>query len=89
MDDFAIPEHSNIFDLPPSPANYIAPYKRPLTSMCPSILLDEHGDVELLVGSAGGSKITSAVAYVRNGEIHDKFGDEHIFMVLFIYCRCY
>lgn len=64
MDDFSIPGRSNAFDLPPSPANFIDPYKRPLSSMCPTILLDEHGKVELLIGAAGGSKITSSVAYV-------------------------
>lgn len=64
MDDFAIPDRPNGYGLPPSPANYIKPYKRPLSSMCPTILLDEHGKVELLIGSAGGSRITSSVAYV-------------------------
>lgn len=64
MDDFSIPGRSNGYNLPPSPANFIEPYKRPLSSMCPTILLDENGQVELLIGSAGGSKITSSVAYV-------------------------
>lgn len=36
-----------------------------LSSMSPTILLDNHQNVELILGSAGGSKITSAVAYVR------------------------
>lgn len=33
--------------------------------MAPTIVLDANGDVELLIGAAGGSKITSSIAYVR------------------------
>lgn len=64
MDDFGTPGKSNSYGVPPSPANYIKPGKRPLSSMCPVIILDENGDVRLLIGGAGGIKITSSVAYV-------------------------
>lgn len=70
MDDFSIPGRNNGFGLPPSPANFIRPYHRPLSSMCPTILLDEHGKVELLIGAAGGSRITSSVAYVSKNEFY-------------------
>ncbi|KAG4074250.1 hypothetical protein HA402_008659 [Bradysia odoriphaga] len=63
MDDFGTPGKSNSYGVPPSPANFIAPGKRPLSSMCPVIILDENGDVRLLIGGAGGIKITSSVAY--------------------------
>lgn len=64
MDDFSRPGFRNAYGLAPSPANFIAPGKAPLSSMAPTILLDKKGDVELLIGGAGGSKITSSIAYV-------------------------
>lgn len=64
MDDFAVPGTTNAYGIPPSPANFIRPKKMPLSSMCPSILLDENQNVEIALGAAGGSKITSSVAYV-------------------------
>lgn len=64
MDDFGTPGKSNAYGMPPSPANFIKPQKMPLSSMCPTLMLDQNGDVELLLGAAGGSRITSSVAYV-------------------------
>lgn len=69
MDDFSVPGRNNSYGMPPSPANFIKPSKMPLSSMCPTIMLDANGDVELVLGAAGGSKITSSVAYVRFNQI--------------------
>lgn len=66
MDDFSTPGVVNSYGVPASPANFIVPGKRPLSSMCPTIVLDSNGDVKLAIGSAGGTRITSAVAFVNN-----------------------
>ncbi|XP_064618472.1 glutathione hydrolase 1 proenzyme-like [Lineus longissimus] len=63
MDDFSSPNMSNTFGLPPSPTNFIRPGKRPMSSMSPAIIVDDKGDVKLVIGASGGSKIISSVAY--------------------------
>lgn len=62
MDDFsAQPGVPNAFGLIGSEANAIAPGKRPLSSMSPSLVLKE-GRPILTVGAAGGPTIISRVA---------------------------
>ncbi|RDA86437.1 hypothetical protein CP532_3625 [Ophiocordyceps camponoti-leonardi (nom. inval.)] len=60
MNDFSIPGSPNDFDLPPSTANYIAPLKRPLSSITPIIASDPDGTLRAVVGASGGSRIISA-----------------------------
>jgi gamma-glutamyltranspeptidase/glutathione hydrolase len=57
MDDFTIkPGVPNLFGLVQGTANAIAPGKRPLSSMSPTLVLRE-GRVAMVVGSPGGSRI--------------------------------
>jgi gamma-glutamyltranspeptidase/glutathione hydrolase len=61
MDDFtAHPSQPNVFGLIQSQANAIAPRKRALSSMTPTILLRD-GKLSFVTGSPGGPTIISAV----------------------------
>jgi len=67
MDDFSsAPGAPNAFGLVGSEANSIAPGKRPLSSMTPTIIT-ESGQVRLVTGSPGGSRIiTTTLQTVLN-----------------------
>jgi gamma-glutamyltranspeptidase/glutathione hydrolase len=61
MDDFTSkPGVANLYGLVQGEANAIAPGKRPLSSMSPTIMLKD-GKVVLVVGTPGGSRIITAV----------------------------
>ena len=62
MDDFSSqPGVPNAFGLVGAENNAIAPGKRPLSSMSPTIVLDKQGKPILTVGAAGGPKIITQV----------------------------
>ena len=64
MDDFASkPGSPNMFGLVQGERNAIAPGKRPLSSMTPTILLKD-GKLFMTVGAPGGSRISTAVLQV-------------------------
>ncbi|VDM64521.1 unnamed protein product [Angiostrongylus costaricensis] len=79
MDDFSTPGTPNAFGFAPSPSNFIAPGKRPMSSMSPMIIYNKNEDtkyekvlaakigelqVVMAVGASGGSYIISATAQV-------------------------
>jgi len=74
MDDFAAkPGSPNMFGLVQGEANAIVPHKRPLSSMTPTIVLEQSGNpdskgaVRLVLGSPGGGTIINTVLEVLLG----------------------
>lgn len=62
MDDFsAQPGKPNAFGLVGAENNAVAPGKRPLSSMSPTIVLDAAGEPRMALGAAGGPKIITQV----------------------------
>src|SRR5947209_4204635 len=65
MDDFTTaPGKPNMYGLIQGNANAIAPRKRMLSAMTPSIVLDRGGSVFLIVGTPGGPTIINSVYQV-------------------------
>ena len=64
MDDFSVkPGAPNQFGVVGSDANAITPFKRPLSSMTPTILIKD-GRVAMVLGTPGGSRIFTSVFQV-------------------------
>ena len=64
MDDFTTkPGEPNLFGLVQGEPNTIAPGKRPLSSMTPTIVVKD-GQLHMLLGGPGGSRIPTAVLQV-------------------------
>jgi len=86
MDDFGTPNMPNEFGLLPSPYNYPAPGKRPLSSMAPVIVEKSNGDLHIVAGGSGGSRIFGAIiqtilnvdwgmdisSAIENARVHDQ-----------------
>lgn len=67
MNDFSIPDTENAFGYLPSPANFVRPGKRPLSSITPVIVESPDGKLYYTIGAAGGSRIlTSTVQNIIN-----------------------
>jgi len=65
MDDFAAaPGQPNMYGLVQGEANAIAPKKRMLSAMTPSIVLDRGGKLFMVVGTPGGPTIITSVFQV-------------------------
>ncbi len=69
MDDFtADPGKPNAFGLVQSSHNAVAPGKRPLSSMCPTIVM-KGNEPYLMLGASGGPRIISSVLNVLLGVV--------------------
>jgi gamma-glutamyltranspeptidase/glutathione hydrolase len=65
MDDFTTqPGQPNAFGLVQGEANAIAPGRRPLSSMAPTLIFRPDGRPWIATGSPGGSRITTTIAQV-------------------------
>src|SRR5438034_7275748 len=65
MDDFtSAPGKANMYGLVQGEANAIAPNKRMLSAMTPSIVTDSSGQVQLVLGTPGGPTIITTVTEV-------------------------
>jgi gamma-glutamyltranspeptidase/glutathione hydrolase len=70
MDDFATsPGQPNMYGLVQGEANAIAPGKRMLSAMTPSIVLDRDKQLYLVVGTPGGPKIITMAYHVISNVI--------------------
>ncbi|KAM1727318.1 hypothetical protein PS2_017577 [Malus domestica] len=63
MDDFSTPTEVSPDHLPPAPANFIEPNKRPLSSMTPLIITKDN-QLAGVLGGSGGMNIIPAVTQV-------------------------
>ncbi|XP_057741061.1 glutathione hydrolase 1-like isoform X1 [Arachis stenosperma] len=64
MDDFSMPMKNVSNDVPPpAPPNFVAPGKRPLSSMSPTIVLKD-GKLQAAVGASGGAMIIAGTSEV-------------------------
>lgn len=62
MDDFAsVPGQPNAFGLVQGEANAIAPGKRMLSSMSPTLVFGKDGKIQMVAGAAGGPTIITSV----------------------------
>jgi len=70
MDDFATaPGKPNMYGLVQGEANAIAPGKRMLSAMTPSIVLDPSGRLYMVVGTPGGPRIITMVYHMISNVI--------------------
>jgi gamma-glutamyltranspeptidase/glutathione hydrolase len=78
MDDFATsPGQPNMYGLVQGEANAIAPGKRMLSAMTPSIVLDRNKQLYMLVGTPGGPKIITMVYHVISNVIDHRMSLAH------------
>ncbi|CAD6573218.1 MAG: hypothetical protein ASARMPRED_005939 [Alectoria sarmentosa] len=77
MADFSVPNISNVFGYYPSPANYVRPNKRSMSSITPIMAEFANGTLFAILGASGGSRIITTVIQTalnvleRNMTVHE------------------
>lgn len=77
MADFSVPNISNVFGYYPSPANYVRPNKRSMSSITPIMAEFGNGTLFAVFGASGGSRIITTVIQTvlnvleRNMTVHE------------------
>ena len=66
MLDFSTPNKTDIWGLPPNSNNFIKPGKRPQSSTTPTIFVDSSGQVMMITGASGGTRIASTVGLITS-----------------------
>ena len=61
MNDFSVPNISNVFGYYPSPVNYVKPKKRSMSSISPIMAEFANGTLFAVMGASGGSRIITTV----------------------------
>jgi gamma-glutamyltranspeptidase/glutathione hydrolase len=75
MDDFsAAPGQPNAYGLVGGEANRIEAGKTPLSSMTPTLILNDEGELRMAIGSPGGSTIITTVLQIVLHVIDRKMG---------------
>ncbi|XP_070571963.1 glutathione hydrolase 1 proenzyme-like [Ptychodera flava] len=64
MDSFSSPGVVNSDGIRPSEANFISPGKRPMSSMSPTLILDKNGNVVMVIGASGSSRMVTSISLV-------------------------
>ena len=78
MDDFASPNITSAYNVPPAKNNFISPGKRPMSSMSTTVVVDEEERVVAVAGASGGTKIITAVAQVNKREKNESILNEYL-----------
>jgi gamma-glutamyltranspeptidase/glutathione hydrolase len=74
MDDFTVrPGEPNFFGLIQGEANVIAPGKRMLSAMTPTLVLDSHGALTHVLGTPGGATIITTISQLISSLVDHGF----------------
>src|SRR5256885_11198327 len=80
------PGQANMYGLVQGEANAIAPKKRMLSAMTPSIVLDRDGKLFMVVGTPGGPTIITSVFQVIVDRKSTRLNSSHLVISYAVFC---